>query len=194
MEIFLILFLVLSTHFSIYSQSKFNLEANLGAILLHKQIKIYSDEPSHEADGLLPNLEKKVYFVIQSIGSYNFNKYFSLGIGTEFNRFENDFNLISFVSNAKLIYSSHLIKPFINLSLGYGIITTKEDNSGGLQYEGGIGIYYLLNKKIDLLLRGNYKVMYTESAPHTFTVGLPFKYPKIRNEFISLSVGINFKL
>lgn len=127
---------------------------------------------------------------LRTINGYQFNKYFSIGLGVGFEAFldgDKSGALIPLSIDTRINFRKGKISPTLNLNGGYSVGV---ENSSGLSANPSIGMKLYLTKKIACLFNIGYKVQQQN-------VKLPDEYgvdiPRIVNyEFISLSTGLTF--
>lgn len=178
--IILIYFILLNN--KSYSQSNLNIELDIGGNYFIEQ-KTNPEYRIGNETGTY-RMKESNYFFTELICSYNLNNYFSLGVGIEYNKIESDFNIISPMFNVKILYPTKLIKPFLNFGLGIGLNTNSKYTSG-IQYNIGIGLSFILDKKFDFILNTNYKDIENKSKLYDETYNF---------KFLNYSLGLNFKI
>lgn len=128
-------------------------------------------------------------FIWQIIGSYNFNKRLSAGVGTGISLFEKP--IVPLFADVKfLICKPRKFTPFIQCGVGYGIAVSKDAN-GGICLNPAVGISYSVYKRMKLFVSVGYELQKLERLKkfNSEIVTVEFS-EKLSHNLISLKIGV----
>lgn len=118
------------------------------------------------------------------INGYQFNPYFSLGLGTGVRYYYDSYSELTMVpvfADFRVNFINRKVSPYISAGVGYSFNATDDFAGAGMYFDSTLGVRFMVSKKSALNIGFGYELQQQDFVAGT-----------INMESISINVGISF--